>query len=285
MPNPISISRSLSIRDCGYNENWLQEQIAANPSIIGLGELELVKREKAQSSGGRLDFLLEDSEDGSMYEVEVMLGATDESHIIRAIEYWDLERKRWPQRQHTAVLIAETITRRFFNVIQLLSLTVPIMAIQVNILEADGGRFLNFTRILDAYEEPDTGRDSESVSVDVNFWQEKAHWAVDAAKALLAIIQPHFPEVGMDFVKSYIGFYLGNDMCFWFHKRGSGKALLKFWAADTEMPEIRTKLDEKGIPYTVKNQRVSLMVDKKMIEANVGLFTEIAKLVRQSWKL
>jgi hypothetical protein len=285
MPEPISISKALSIRDCGYNEDWLQEQIATNPSIIGLGELDLVKREKAQSSGGRLDILLENSEDDSMFEVEVMLGATDESHIIRAIEYWDLERKRWPQRQHTVVLIAETITRRFFNVIQLLSLSIPIMAIQANILEADGKRFLNFTRVLDAYEEPDTGRDSSSGTADVNYWLEKAPWAVEAAKALWSIIQPHLPGVEMDYVKSYIGFYLGNDMCFWFHKRGSGKALLTFWVAETEMPEVRAKLDRDGIPYTVKNQRVKLTVDKKMIEANAGLFAEIAQLVRLSWKL
>ena len=49
-----------------------------------------------------------------MYEVEVMLGETDETHIIRTIEYWDHEKRRWPQRQHFAVLVAETITRRFF---------------------------------------------------------------------------------------------------------------------------------------------------------------------------
>jgi len=31
------------------------------------------------------------------YHVELQLGATDESHIIRTIEYWDTERRRWPQ--------------------------------------------------------------------------------------------------------------------------------------------------------------------------------------------
>jgi len=40
------------------------------------------------------------------YEVEIQLGATDESHIIRTIEYWDIERKRYPQYEHTAVIVA-----------------------------------------------------------------------------------------------------------------------------------------------------------------------------------
>ena len=32
--------------------------------------------------------LLKDPEDDSMFEVELKLGATDETHIIRTIEYW-----------------------------------------------------------------------------------------------------------------------------------------------------------------------------------------------------
>jgi hypothetical protein len=90
-----------------------------------------------------------------MYEVEIMLGDTDETHIIRTIEYWDNEKRKWPKRQHTAVLLAETITRRFYNVIQLLSHAIPIVAVQANIVEADGKRILHFSKILDTYEEPE----------------------------------------------------------------------------------------------------------------------------------
>lgn len=39
--------------------------------------------------------------------------------MIRTIEYWDIERKRYPQYEHCAVIIAEDITSRFLNVIQL----------------------------------------------------------------------------------------------------------------------------------------------------------------------
>ena len=57
------------------------------PSIRGLGDLQPLNKEKSQSSGGCLDILLKDREDNTMYEVEVMLGETDPSHIIRTIEY------------------------------------------------------------------------------------------------------------------------------------------------------------------------------------------------------
>lgn len=59
-------------------------------------------------------------------------GKTDEAHIIRAIEYWDIERKRYPQYEHTAVIVAEDIITRFLNVIALFNGTIPLIAIQMN---------------------------------------------------------------------------------------------------------------------------------------------------------
>jgi hypothetical protein len=41
------------------NENWVQSLIAADPSILGLGELVLRDRERVQPKAGRLDLLLQ----------------------------------------------------------------------------------------------------------------------------------------------------------------------------------------------------------------------------------
>jgi hypothetical protein len=136
---------------------WLQDRIYQNPACLGLGELDALAKERFQSGRGRLDILLKDSEDDTMYEVEVMLGETDETHIIRTIEYWDNEKRRWPQRQHIAVLIAEHINGRFFNVIHLLSHSIPIIAIQVALLQTGETKCLFFTKVLDTYEELDDG--------------------------------------------------------------------------------------------------------------------------------
>jgi len=75
---------------------------------------------------------LEDREEEIRYEVELMLGSLNESHIIRTIEYWDIERRRYPAYDHRAVVIAEDITSRFLNVIQLFSGSIPLIALQVN---------------------------------------------------------------------------------------------------------------------------------------------------------
>ncbi len=101
------------------NEKWVQDLIAEDPSILGLGDLVLRDKERRQPRAGRLDLLLQDSDSQRRYEVEIQLGSTDESHIIRTIEYWDIEKKRYPQYDHCAVLVAEDVTSRFLNVLSL----------------------------------------------------------------------------------------------------------------------------------------------------------------------
>ena len=127
-----------ALRDLGLDERWLQDRIEEDPSILGLGDVSIITRERRQRTGGRIDFLMYDPEAGDLrYEIEVMLGRLDESHIIRTIEYWDLERQRYPALRHRAVIVAEDITSRFFNVIGLLNRAIPIIAIQLNAFQIE----------------------------------------------------------------------------------------------------------------------------------------------------
>ena len=88
----LSRAEPVLLRSLGVDEKWLQEQITRDPTLLGLGELEIAAREHRQPLGGRIDFLMRDTEATTYYEVEIMLGALDESHIIRTIEYGDIER-------------------------------------------------------------------------------------------------------------------------------------------------------------------------------------------------
>ena len=131
-----------------FNEAWVQRLIAEDPAILGLGDLVLRASEKTLPQSGRLDLLLQDPETRRRYEVELQLGATDESHIIRTIEYWDIERKRYPQYDHCAVIIAEDITSRFLNVISLLNGAIPLIAIQMQAFRVGEHHTLNFTTVI-----------------------------------------------------------------------------------------------------------------------------------------
>src|SRR3954453_22115232 len=129
-------------------EKWLQDRIATDPSLLGLGDLILKDKERIHPQAGRLDLLLQDADSNHRYEVEIQLGKTDESHIIRTIEYWDIERKRYPQYDHTAVIVAEDITSRFLNVINLFNGMIPLVAIQMSALKIGDQVGLHFTTVL-----------------------------------------------------------------------------------------------------------------------------------------
>src|SRR6266487_612549 len=252
MTSNIPIASQMSIREAGFDEYWLQDQIFENPACLGLGELEAISRERRQSSGGRLDILLKDPSDDSMYEVEVMLGETDETHIIRTIEYWDNEKRKWPQRQHVAVLVAEHINRRFFNVIHLLSHSIPIVAVQVSMLNVNGKKSVFFTTVLDTYEEIDDGTSLQDRTYDRDDWAKKAKWTLDAADALLNITKGVFGQPVLNYLKGYVAITVDGSNYMWLHRRTSDKSLLVFRMAQHLQDEAAALLDAGTITYVRK---------------------------------
>jgi hypothetical protein len=140
----------VSLRSLNINEVYLENFICSDPTVLGLGDVRVVERQRRQQNAGRLDLLLEDVDEEVRYEVELMLGPTDESHLVRTIEYWDIERRRYPAYDHRAVLIAEDLTTRFLNVISLFSGSIPIIAMQVNAVTADGTAAVTFLPVLNS---------------------------------------------------------------------------------------------------------------------------------------
>jgi hypothetical protein len=228
--------------------------------------------------------LLKDPEDDSMYEVEIMLGETDETHIIRTIEYWDNEKRKWPKRQHHAVLVAESITRRFYNVIQLLSHAIPVVAVQAAIIEADGKRILHFSKILDTYEEPEDDENGISESHDEEYWGKKAPWTVETAKALASVVQPIFGEAIVNYVKNYINITVHGKNYLWMHRRKAGKSLIGFWFTEKLLIEAQKTFDAAGVSYVKKKERIFILADKDTIHAHEKTIQEAAKFVKQSWE-
>lgn len=155
-----------------FNEAVLQDYICEDPTRLGLGEMDVLGRERSQEAGGRLDILLSDTDKNRRYEVEIMLGATDPSHIVRCIEYWDIERRRYPAYEHVAVLIAEEITTRFLNVLSLMSGTIPLIAIQLDALKVGDQLVLSFVHILNqtALRVDDTEDNGGGEDVDRSYW-------------------------------------------------------------------------------------------------------------------
>jgi hypothetical protein len=195
-----------------YNEKWLQKRIEEDPSILNLGD-DLVFRdtEKIQVNGGRLDTILYDPDYKKRYEVEIQLGKTDESHIIRTIEYWDLERKRNPQYEHCAVIVAEDITSRFLNVISLFNGHIPLIAIQVKALKFEDKISLFFTKVLDEIKFELNDEDIKQEPTNRQYWEKKSNkQALALIDRLLKICDATTKDFNLKYNKHYIGLEKGN---------------------------------------------------------------------------
>ena len=190
------------------NERWVQDRIAEDPSILGLGDLVLRDKERIQPRSGRLDLLLQDTDTKRRYEVELQLGATDEAHIVRTIEYWDIERKRYPQYDHCAVLVAEDITSRFLNVVSLFNGAIPLIAIQMQALKIADHTTLVFTTVIDELTRGlvDEDEDAAAAPTDRAYWENKgSKLTVTIADQLLAIVHEFDASLQLKYNKFYIG--------------------------------------------------------------------------------
>ena len=229
-------------------ESWVQDRIAEDPSILGLGEVVLKDKERPQPRAGRLDLLLQDVDGDRRYEVEVQLGTCDESHIIRTIEYWDIERKRYPQYEHTAVIIAEDITSRFLNVVSLFNGTIPLVAIQMNALSFEGNVGLMFTTVLDQLQLGLVDEDEELQEVtDRNYWENRgSKETVKAVDHLLEMTKANDSSLELKYNKFYIGLARNGqaDNFIVFRPR---KGFVCIEPRLSRSDEIQQRLDDAGL--------------------------------------
>lgn len=261
------------------SEKWVHDRIANDPAMLGLGDLILRDKERRQPGAGRLDLLLHDGED-QWYEVEIQLGRTDESHIMRTIEYWDIERKRSPQCKHCGVIVAEEITSRFFNVISLFNGAIPLIAIQMRALEVpDRGIALVFTTVLsEQVRSPIDEEPVSSVATNRKYWEQKSSPNVmRTADGVLQIIQAFSPSSNFNYKQDFIGLLedggVNNYPVFLPQK----ERLLLTIRLD-QSPEVTKALEDAGVdflPYSVRDRRYRLRLAYADVERNRDLLSKM----------
>lgn len=265
-----------------FNESWVQSRIVEDPSILRLGNLTLIARERSQPRG-RLDLYFRDQNDEQRYEVEIQLGSTDESHIIRTIEYWDIEKIRYPKPDHFPVIIAEDITSRFFNVISLFHKSIPLIAIQMNAVKLGNQISLVFTKVLDLtslYAEDD---EENAEVTDRSYWEKRSSKEMlDYCDKFLELIHTFDPSFELKYNKSYIGLaQQGQPNNFVAFK--PKKSVIHFNIKMYQSEEIENKFQEKKldvINYS-RHGRYKIRLSKTDIEVNNEFLKE---LLKTSWE-
>ena len=236
------------------NEDMIQEFIFNDPSVLGLGDLTAIQREKVQPLGGRLDILLAD-DDGNRYEVEIQLGSTDPSHIIRTIEYWDTEKKRYPQYDHCAVIVAEEITGRFMNVISLFNGSIPLIALQLSAFQTGDDISLVFTKIIDRID-LGTDEEEELVTTDRNYWENTK--STKHMMKLVDSIYEDLEELISGYELKYNKFYIGlssNGIAKNFMAFRPKKKFIYIEFRGQEDAEISKTLENEGIDFSYDGRR------------------------------
>ncbi len=272
------------LRTLGLDEKWLQDRIEEDPSLLGLGDLNIIRREKKQLSGGRIDFLMHDPDGETRYEIEIMLGALNESHIIRTIEYWDIERQRYPSYDHRAVIVAEEITSRFFNVIRLINRAVPIIALQLNAFRIGDSIVLHFTKVLDVYEEADEDADAGAEPTDRSYWEKHANrQSMAIVDRVVSLIPVASGQPRLTYNKFHIALGTsGYNFC-WFHPRKTASHCLvdvKTWGDDRDA--IVSRLVDAGVSAKgMRADTIALRVTGREVDENGDLLREILSLCEQ----
>lgn len=260
MPSYVRPERVFLKTHPEYTENWVQNRIAEDPAILGLGDLVLRDRERRHPRAGRLDLLLQDIETKRRYEVEVQLGATDEAHIIRTIEYWDIERKRYPQYDHCAVIVAEDITSRFLNVISLFNGVVPLVALQMQAIRVGQHDTLIFTTVMDELTRGvvDEDEDAEAAPTDRAYWERTKGTkdTVAMADQVLDIVRDFDQNLDLKYNKFYIGLARqGQPYNFVTFRPKKQHMTLEIKLKQSE--QIDSKIDEAGLDTLEYDKRWS----------------------------
>jgi hypothetical protein len=262
-------------------EKWVQQQLAEDPTLLGLGDLVLKDKERTQPHAGRLDLLLQDPDTLKRYEVEIQLGATDESHIIRTIEYWDIERKRYPQYEHAAVIVAEDITGRFLNVIQLFNGTIPLIALKMTAFKVGDQIALTFVKVLD---EMSYGFDDPPPEpTDRAYWVSRASEAsvTLATTKLFDLVKAVEPKASPNYTKFYIGVKVNESPKNFvtFRPQRGDKVVMNIRLDESE--NTKNQIEEADIETLPYDGNYRLKIKSPIDDKQRGVLNI---LIRQAWE-
>ena len=168
---------------------------------------------------------------------------------MRTIEYWDIERRRYPHYDHTAVIVAEDITSRFLNVISLFNGFIPLIAIQLSGVEVNGAFTLIATRVLDVLP-LGTDEEEEDEVVGRASWEQKySSEVLSLLDDVANMIKEVAPGIDPKYNKRHIGLAApsGSARNFVLFQPRKKHLLVRFRMAQDDA--LSSQLDDSELDY------------------------------------
>ncbi len=183
------------------------------------------------------------------------------------------------------MIVAEDITSRFLNIIQLFNGTIPIIAVQMNAYEIGDKVALVFTKVVD---ELNLGLADEDEAVnettDRKYWEIRgSKESVNLADKVLAIIKEINPGFEIKYNKHYIGLFKDNQASN-FTVFNAKKNHLRMEIRMERSEDTEKVLDDSGLDvmeYNSRNGRYRIRLTEKEIAEKHDL---IKSLLVKSYK-
>ena len=202
------------------------------------------------------------------------------------------KRKRYPQYDHCAVIIAEDITSRFLNVVSLFNGFIPLVAIQMTAFRFGDDIGLVFTKILDEMPlglvDEDEEKDIQPIATTREFWIKKGFGdALPLADKLLEILNEIENSCQLKYTKINVRFIRNGQLIPYtrLRLRKQGHIVLILVAQKSE--EIDTLIENNDFDdmgYTPKGTRYRIRISDEDFANKRELLKELILVAKKKYE-
>lgn len=234
-------------KDAHFNESWLENTIFEHPEILRLGNIKIIARQKRQKDGiARVD-LIAQSDSNEVFVIELMLGLPDSSHIVRTLEYWLREKRRYATKSEVdvkAVLVAEQICEsRYKDVVGFLCEKMPLIVKEVACVRIDQIVTLHCTTVFDSTD--DAQEDPSQPPVSKETWEQQYPFTFEASKFVLEQVHLAEPTAKLKLNRKTTSISTGNtdEICARLRPASNGHSYVRVWVSDAQTWRDRLKAE------------------------------------------
>jgi hypothetical protein len=177
------------------------------------------------------------------------------------------------------VIVAEDITSRFLNVINLFNGIIPIVAIQMQAYQVNDGVALTFTKVIDELElgEDDTASIVKGTTTRANYEEDVPKQILEMVDALYEVIKKKDPEYELKYNKYYIGLARAGVVNNFIQFRPK-QNFLKLTFKGAQSADLEKEMENAGldvIGYDQKWREYTIRITHKDFRAHEKLLGDI----------